>query len=210
MASKKKIDETPAPTSLAEALERVADPKATLLAIVDRAVRDSRENGWCDSFESIMDRVAPELAVATVYDRRTYGPGSTYVDSDGFSCNGYDVEGYNAQGLHFSTGRDRDGFDRRGFNELGLDREGRNEYGEDANDPSTVYRFRWQSASGTERAGRYDTLIDWDGFDPNGYRATNRHGDYITRRDMLALRAQGVEAFNLDRNGNAAPVAASK
>lgn len=208
MANKKKIDETPRPTSLAEAVERVADPKAALLAIVDRAVRDSRENGWCDAFEKIMDRVVPEMAVATAYDRRTHGPGTTFVDSDGIGCNGYDVEGYDSTGFHFNTGVDRDGYGRDGFNADGLNRSGTNRYGEDPNDPSTVYRYTWASG-GAEKIGRYETLCDWDGFRPDGYMASNRTGDYITRGELASIRARGVESFNLDRNGNKAPEATS-
>lgn len=208
MASKKKIDETPRPTSLAEAVERVADPKAALLAIVDRAVRDSREYGWCDAFEKIMDRVVPEMAVATAYDRRAYGPGTTYVDSDGIGCNGYDVEGYDSAGFHFNTGVDRDGYGRDGYNSDGYDRAGFNRYGEHPDDPSTVYRYTWPSG-GAERANRYESLSDWDGFRPDGYRANNRNGDYITRGELAKLRARGVEAFNLDRNGNPAPAPAA-
>lgn len=203
MASRNKIDTDAPPTSLQEAVDRLADPRAALVAIIDRAVRDARANSWCDAFESIMDKAAPELAVATEYDRRESGPGTTYVDSEGNSCYGFDVEGYNATtGLHYRTTLDREGYDRYGFhNETRLDRDGFDTDGNNPSNPAAGYRFAYSSS------GR-SYLTDWDGFAPGGSVAYNGRGDYINRRDLTVLRAQlGPEGFNLDRNGNRMPEA---
>lgn len=206
MASRKStVTETEnLPTSLQEAVDRLADPKATLVAIIDRAVKEARAANWCDTFETIMERAAPELAVATAYDRRTGRAGKTFVDSNGGSCNGYDLEGYAVTtGLHYQTKLDRDGYDRYGFHsKTGLDRDGFNANGDNPANPAAAYRFTFTNGN------RY-YLTDWDGYSPDGSPAYDANGNYLTRRQLNILRARlGAEGFNLDRNGNPAPAEA--
>ena len=94
--------------------------------MMDRAVRRSREQYWCDIF----DRYAPAI----------FGVPQTHVvDSDGFSCRGLDKDGFNKEGFDGDgfnregrntasfdkEGYDAEGFNRRGMNKDGFDKQGR-------------------------------------------------------------------------------------
>jgi len=159
------------PTSLQEAVDRLEDPRAALVAIVDRAVRLSRKDDYCATFEAIMEVAVPELLVSTAYDRRMGGAGSTWVDTDGVSCSGYDREGYNDRGFHWNTGLDRQGFDQSGVN---------------PNDPTTKYRFdHWG--------------MDADGFNTEGLRGYYQNTSTMTRVRLFKARAE--HEFVYDCNG---------
>lgn len=190
MARSKKTIDPNLPTTLAEAIDRLEDPKAALTAIVDRAVRVARDGNYCDAFEDIMGRAVPELAVSTEYDRRTGGAGSTWVDSDGVSCSGHDREGYK-NGFHWNTGTDREGYLSDGFHaETGLDRDGFDRNGDNPADPSTRYRFdRWG--------------MDVDGFNSSGGRAYYQSHSYLTRANLR--KARDEHEFVYDRDGRRNP-----
>lgn len=124
--------------------------------VVDVAVREARASGYCDTFNTLMRRIMPEMMVTI--------EGSRFVlDSDGRTCGQdtndrrnawdwyagrsqpdagprYDANGYNAAGF------DRDGFNRDGYDSDGFD----------AQDRGTAYqrltrRTRWVDENGTEQ-----------------------------------------------------------
>ena len=139
---------------------------STQMAIIDAAVRASREQGWCGEFENAMRVIFPD------------GPpdgGREFTDSDGVSCRGYDRDG-------FRNGYDRDGFDRDGFTGAGYNREGRDRDGRDryGRDRDGIDRDGYDAA-GFNRDGvsrdseeyrarfRYNSRgYDRDGFDRHG------------------------------------------
>lgn len=166
--------------------EAPADPVAAAvlaarMAIIDAAVRRSREQSWCGEFESIMRGLFPD------------GPpdgSKEFVDSDGWSCRGLDRDGYNEDGWdsdgynrtgYNRHGYDRGGFDRDGWNQRGWNREGIHRDGRDRNSPElqAVYRF------------------DGQGFDRDGY---NRRG-----QDRFGYTREYNEArggfYRFDENG---------
>lgn len=122
--------------------------------IVDRAVREARGSGHCDTFNDMLARVFPEFIVSV-------DGYNVALDSDAGCCRsaegqtvwayylgepnpaivGYNEEGYNAAG-----------YDRDGFNGFGYDSEGF-----DANDMGRVrsrvsYRTRWTDPDGTQQS----------------------------------------------------------
>ena len=144
------------------------------MRIIDAAVRQARDNGWCREFEAIMGRLFPD------------GPpdgSKVFVDSDGLSCRGLDRDGYNQRGLdeegYDREGRDRNGYDRDGYDRRGWNREGRNRDGQDRNDPA-LYGF------------------DYFGYDRDGYNAEGRDPWGHTREDNLR---DSLTPYRFDREG---------
>ena len=144
---------------------------AAQMAIIDQAVRTSRDNGWCGEFERAMRIIFPD------------GPpdGSTeFVDSDGLSCRGYDREGYNRDGLD-RRGYDREGYNRDGYNRDGYDREGYNRYGRDRD--------------GYDREG-----FNADGWNRDGYNRDGLHRDSPEYAAVVAASYR-FDRFGYDREG---------
>lgn len=150
-------------------------------AVMDRAVRRSREQYWCDIF----DRYAPAI----------FGVKQTHViDSDGFSCRGLDKDGFNKQGF------DQDGFNREGRNTAGFDKEG---YDKDG------YDRRGMNKDGVDRLGRDKYRYDREGFDQEGYDSMGSRRR--ASRDWYAAQAAKPETdFAHDGNGYPRPKTAPK
>lgn len=132
--------------------------------IVDVAVREARSSGYCDTFNTLMRRIMPEMMVSI--------GGSRYVlDSEGRACgqdpddrrNAWDWYAGNSQPdnggpMYDANGYDAAGYDRDGFNRTGYDREGF-----DAQDRGTAYqrlsrRTRWVDEYGIEQT-RNETVF---------------------------------------------------
>lgn len=144
--------------------------------IMDRAVRKSREQYWCDIF----DRVAPEI----------FGVPKTHVvDSDGFSCRGLDKDGFNKEGFD-GYGYNREGRDAGGFDKDGYDTEG--------------FNRRGMNKDGVDRQGRDKYRFDIHGWDQEGYdyNGTRKRAS----RDWYAQQAARPETdFVFDYNGTRRP-----
>lgn len=96
--------------------------------IVDAAVREARRAGYCETFDSIMSRVFPEMCieingytVALDSEGRCCSSGNQtvweYLNEEGDESEIFGEDGYNRYGI------DRDGFDRFGYND-GFDADG--------------------------------------------------------------------------------------
>jgi len=157
------------------------------MAIIDRAVREARAQGWCGEFDRAMARIFPD------------GPpdGSTmFVDSDGWSCHGYDRDGF-----HRDSGTDREGYDRNGYtqdgyNRQGLNRQGLNRYGRDADGyDADGYDAGGWNRDGVHRGGyrrdsdeyRAQFRFDRWGYDRDGYDRSGHDRQSLTREQRAAL-----------------------
>src|SRR6185436_1946826 len=97
---------------MSDTLTEVQAPEQTLEqalqeqkdAIIDKAVRAARNNGWCGEFER---------ALAAIFPEGSGQPRGDWYDTHGRSCRGYDHEGFDPFGFD-TAGRDRDGYDRDG------------------------------------------------------------------------------------------------
>jgi len=119
-----------------------------LQAIVDRAVRGSRDQYWCERLEDMLKLVVPQMAAsdghfyatddmdcrkATIGADEAYGP-------NGYSGKGYDRDGFDRYGNHksgympsgFQRAFNRDGFDEFGYNSDGWDKNGKRRQGRPA------------------------------------------------------------------------------
>lgn len=163
-------------TSIDTPTRTKADLGEEAQAIMDRAVRASREQYWCDIF----DRFAgPIFGVAA----------NEVVDSDGFSCRGYNAKGFNAKG-----------FNRDGYNEAGFNSQGYNAKGYD----SEGYDKLGFNAEGIHRDGGDRYRYDVDGYDPEGYDSTGRR--YRGNRAWYtAQAAKPTEDFRYDQHGYPRP-----
>lgn len=139
------------------------DLSQELKDVMDRAVRRSREQYWCDIF----DRFAPAI----------FGVPQTHViDSDGLSCRGLDKDGYNKDGF------DGDGYNREGRNSAGFNRDGFDVEG---------YDRHGMNRDGVDRQGRDKYRYDRFGYDLEGYDSsgTRRRAS----RDWYAKQAAKPE-----------------
>jgi hypothetical protein len=116
--------------------------------IVDRAVRGSRDQYWCERLEDMLKLVVPEMAAsdghfyatddkdcrsATIGAAEAYGP-------NGYSARGYDRDGFDRYGNPssgfmpngFGRSFNRDGYDEFGYNSDGYDKNGHRRKGRDA------------------------------------------------------------------------------
>lgn len=154
-------------------------------AVMDRAVRISREEGWCGEFSRIAARVF-QVEINDV------------VDSAGFSCNGYNRAGYDESGFD-RNGRDKDGYDYAGRDTNGRDREGYDRYG--------------LNAEGLDRQGRDKYRFDANGYDSEGYDGAGNRARQ-TRQWYIDQAAKGDDQFKYDPHGylrpEPAPVAPEK
>lgn len=114
---------------------------AEVLAVMDRAVRSARENGWCYEFSKI---------AADVFGVQA----NEVLDSDGLNCQGYDHEGFNSKGVN------RDGYNREGFDYDGYDKNGFNKDG---------FNLRGFNVEGFDKDGRDKYKYDRNGYDQEGY-----------------------------------------
>lgn len=147
--------------------------------VIDGAVRASRTNRWCSSFETAMQMIFPEGS-----DQ----PNGEWYDSDGFTCRGFDKDGYNQQG------RDRDGYDRDGYNHDGYNRQG---YGRDG------YNRAGYNADGLNAAGvRFDDptnpyRFDRSGYDVNGWHHTQDYNlNGSSRADRQRACVYDVDGYD--------------
>lgn len=146
-------------------------------ALVDRAVRTSRGQYWCDRFQEF----APHMLGI---------PLNEIVDSDGLSCDGYDTNG-------FKNGRDRRGFDAEGFNVNGFDKDGYNKDGYDRNG---------LNREGRDVKGRDAYRFDYDGYDQDGFDSDG-YAARRTRTWFANQAAKSETDFIYDNRGNKRPVA---
>jgi len=133
--------ETPPLPTTQEGLE-------VLQRIVDRAVRGSRDQYWCERLEAMLQLVVPQMAAADGHFYATddldcrkaslgaeeaYGP-------NGYDAKGYDRDGFDRYGNHrsgympsgFQRAFNRDGYDEFGYNGDGYDKNGHRRKGRDA------------------------------------------------------------------------------
>lgn len=149
--------------------------------IVDAAVRAARNSGHCDTFNSMLATVLPEMTVTI--GRRAYA-----FNTEGTSCSGYSLADYHRDNgrngrrvFDAATGYDQRGFDRDGFNIHGYDADGY-----DAEGRSSAYlRERVPYAYDSE-VGRY-------------IRDISRFGEYD--RERVYLTGYGQQT-GMDVRGN--------
>lgn len=182
------------------------EARAERQRIVDAAVRAARDSQYCDTFNTIIARLMPEM-VASIggyrYALDSDGRCCAQRDSDQRSAWGYlmgendshGAETYDAGGYSLETGRDRDGFDRVGYDAEGFD----------ANDRGRAYqrvqrRTRWTDEAGKEQTtaesvyltgyGRY-TMRDAEGNLRVGRPATEEElaADEAARAERARLLA---------------------
>jgi hypothetical protein len=182
-----------ATVTLEEALQQQKD------AIIDRAVRAARANGWCGQFEGAMREAFPEGSGQ---------PFGEWFDSDGRTCRGMDREGYSSDGFHHVTGLDRTGFNRyqvdaEGYSRDGwhqdtrLNRDGFNRQGlhVDSDDYRALYRY---DQAGYAVDGYNSRGFDRSGYDRDGF---NRHGENwygYTRTDWTPERTAQLFRYNAE------------
>jgi hypothetical protein len=160
---------------------------AVQMAIIDRAIREARAQGWCGEFDRAMARIFPD------------GPpdGSTmFVDSDGWSCHWYDRDGFHRDSGTDRYGYGRDGYDGAGYDRDGWSREGRNRYGYDRDgyDANGYDRYGWSRDSVnrdgyTRDSDEYRARFRFDrwGYDRDGYDRNGRDRQSLTREQRATL-----------------------
>lgn len=167
--------------------------------IVDAAVREARDSSYCDTFNTIIRRLMPEMMVTI--------DGSHYaIDSDGRACaqpnsdtrnvwdwyNGvYDAESqdqFNEDG-YSPNGYDRDGFDRHGYDVEGFD----------ANDHGRAYaraqrRTRWIDDNGQQQTRAEQVYVTGYGRSTGRDAQGNlRVGRAATEEELAAAAVQAAE-----------------
>lgn len=102
---------------------KAAELRAVKNYIVDKIIRWSQENDYCETVEQGLELIFGNA------------PAAGWRDSDGYNCNGRDVNGFDAEGYdedgYGKDERDEYGYDRAGYDKDGYDRSDRNKDGYD-------------------------------------------------------------------------------
>jgi hypothetical protein len=133
-------------------LPTTQDGLEALQQVVDRAVRGSRDQYWCERLESMLEATVPQMAAADGHfyasddmdcRKKKLGQGDKAFNDMGYNSNGVDRDGWDRRGNPppnknggdgfmpngFTRAYDKDGHDHLGFNYNGIDREGKRRKG---------------------------------------------------------------------------------